>query len=311
MPDRRSYQEALRDLAAADDRIVVMTAENRASIRDLPAVLGPRFVDTGISEQSLVGAAAGLALRGRVPVVHALAAFLTMRAFEFIRTDVGLPDLPVKLFGGFPGILSTANGPTHQAVEDIALMRSIPNMGIFCPADEEDLVLGLPEVIGSPRPFYVRLHHADPAVAHRRGVAIGRAERVREGSAATLLVAGVLLRQALDAAVDLERRGWTAAVLNMRTVSPLDEEAVLQAARDCPLLVTVEDHLIPGGLYSAVCELLVRHGAGRPVLPIGLARKWFGPCILPDLLEREGFTGPRVAARIAGTLETEGVPRDA
>ncbi|MFZ2225467.1 MAG: transketolase C-terminal domain-containing protein [Candidatus Deferrimicrobium sp.] len=311
MPDRRGYREVLEGLARADDRIVVMTAENRASIRDLPAALGVRFVDTGISEQTLVGAAAGLALRGRIPVVHALAAFLTMRAFEFIRTDVGLPDLPVKLFGGFPGILSTANGPTHQAVEDIALMRAIPNMGIFCPADEEDLVLGLPEVLRSPRPFYVRLHHADPAVAHRRDIAIGRAERIREGAAATLLVAGVLLRQAIDAAADLERRGWTAAVLNMRTVRPLDEEAVLQAANDCPLLVTVEDHLVPGGLYSAVCELLIRRGAARTVLPIGLAGNGFTPCLLPGLLEREGFTGPRLADRIARTLEAKGVPHDA
>ena len=113
----RSYADCLGDLARRDERVVVMTAENRAAIRALPASLGPRFIDTGITEQTMVGMAAGLALRGRLPVVHALATFLTMRAFEFIRTDVGIPALPVKLVGYVPGILSEANGPTHQALE--------------------------------------------------------------------------------------------------------------------------------------------------------------------------------------------------
>src|SRR6202012_652928 len=98
----------------------------------------PRFIDVGIAEQTLVGAAAGLALRGRIPVAHALAAFLTMRAFEFIRTDVGIARLPVKLVGGAAGILSEANGPTHQAIEDVALMRTIPHMLVFCPADTSE-----------------------------------------------------------------------------------------------------------------------------------------------------------------------------
>src|SRR5262245_13462283 len=113
------YADALYDLARADERIVVMTAENRAPIRSLPSLLGERFIDTGITEQTMVGMAAGLALRGRIPVIHALAAFLTMRAFEFIRTDVGIANLPVKIVGTVPGVLSEANGPTHQALEDI------------------------------------------------------------------------------------------------------------------------------------------------------------------------------------------------
>src|SRR5207245_579692 len=140
----------------ADPRVVVMTAENRAAIRALPEKLGARFIDVGICEQTMVGAAAGLALRGRVPVVHALATFLTMRAFEFIRTDVGIGRLPVKLVGGVPGFLSDANGPTHQAIEDVALMRGIPGMEIVCPTDEEELAAALPEILQSPRPAYIR-----------------------------------------------------------------------------------------------------------------------------------------------------------
>src|SRR5271167_29004 len=135
-----SYEDALATLADNDRRIVVMTAENRAAIRGLPQRLGDRFIDVGICEQTMIGAAAGLALRGRVPICHALATFLVLRAYEFVRTDVGIGRLPVKLVGGVPGFLSDGNGPTHQAIEDIALMRGIPNMQILCPADEEELV---------------------------------------------------------------------------------------------------------------------------------------------------------------------------
>src|SRR5579864_5499571 len=115
-----TYEELLIQLAMEEERIVVMTAENRALVRNAPKALGARFIDTGITEQTMIGMAAGLALRGRIPIVHALAPFLTMRAFEFIRTDVGIARLPVKLVGAVPGFLSEANGPTHQAIEDVA-----------------------------------------------------------------------------------------------------------------------------------------------------------------------------------------------
>ena len=133
-----SYEELLTELALSDERFIVMTAENRALIRKLPQLLGSRFIDTGITEQTMIGAAAGLALRGRIPVVHALASFLSMRAFEFIRTDAGIPSLPIKLSAFIPGLLSDANGPTHQAIEDVSIMRGIPNMTVFAPADEDD-----------------------------------------------------------------------------------------------------------------------------------------------------------------------------
>src|SRR5215831_15080233 len=158
-----------------------MTAENRAAIRSLPDRLGSRFIDVGIAEMTLVGAAAGLALRGRRPIVHALATFLTLRAFEFIRTDVGIAGLPVKLVGGVPGFLSEANGPTHQAVEDVALMRTIPNLQVFCPADEHDLEMGLPAILDSRSPGYVRFYAAKPEVSHEAQFEIGKAEVLADG----------------------------------------------------------------------------------------------------------------------------------
>jgi transketolase len=161
-----TYESKLAEISSENPDVMVLTAENRAAIRNLPSVLGSRFVDVGIAEQTMVGMASGLALRGRIPVVHALATFLTMRAFEFIRTDVGIAGLPVKLVGGVPGFLSEANGPTHQALEDIALMRGIPSMRIFCPSDQTELVDGLKSVIASPDPCYVRYNAGSLPVEH-------------------------------------------------------------------------------------------------------------------------------------------------
>lgn len=302
------YERTLRELAAADPRLVVLTAENRAAIRGLPAVLGPRFVDVGICEQTMVGMAAGLALRGRIPVVHALATFLTLRAFEFIRTDVGIPGLPVKLVGGVPGLLSEANGPTHQAIDDVALMRSIPGMQVFCPADEAELCAGLPAAVSSPWPAYIRFNARAADIAHGPFV-WGRAERIGEGLDLGVLASGFLVSNAAAACAALREEGAGVRLLNMRTLVPVDEEAVVSAARACAALVTVEDHLLVGGLYQLVCEILVRRRLSVPVVPIGLDGRWFRPGRLPDVLEHEGLTAQALAGRLRVVMEQHGVRR--
>ena len=202
-----------------------MTAENRAAIRTLPERLGPRFIDVGIAEQTLVGMAAGLALRGRIPVIHALAAFLTQRAFEFIRIDVGIPGLPVKLVGSFPGFVSEANGPTHQAIEDVALMRGIPNMKVFCPADLDDLLIGLDTVLRDPAPYYIRYNAQSPVVTHTPDFAPGRAEVLAEGRDATFLAYGVLFSECHQAAERLRKNGLSVGLVNLRTLKPVDRES--------------------------------------------------------------------------------------
>ncbi len=293
-----SYQETLLGLAQADPRVVVLTAENRAAIRGLPALLGPRFIDVGIAEQTMIGMAAGLALRGRVPVVHALSCFLTMRAFEFIRTDVGIAGLPVKLIGAIPGFLSEANGPTHQALEDLALMRGIPGMQVFCPADEDELDRALPAVLASRGPVYVRAA-AVPAIAtHHTPFQPGRAETLLDGHDVTVCTLGFLVREAAQAAAVLGSQGLSVRLIDLRTLVPLDEEVLVRAARETRLLVTVEDHFLRGGLHTAVAELLVRRRLAVPTLPIALEDRWFRPAMLPDVLEVEGFTGRQLAARI-------------
>lgn len=300
----KNYEQTLLEMMAADERIIVMTAENRAAIRNLPKLAPERFIDTGITEQTMVGAAAGLALRGRVPVLHALATFLTLRAFEFVRTDVGIGNLPVKLVGGVPGFLSDGNGPTHQAIEDVSLMRGIPHMHVFCPADEQDMLLGLPHIINSPHPTYIRFNALKPVIDHDSEFEIGRAEQVSDGTDVAILVYGMLFAQAWEAKALLEAEGLSARLINVRMPKPIDEEAILRAARETNLLVTLEDHFLTGGLFSIVAETLLRHGETAEVLPFALEERWFRPALLNDVLRFEGFTGEQIAARILERVPT-------
>jgi transketolase len=297
----KSYQDTLLELAEADERIVVMTAENRAAIRQLPAKLGARFIDVGIAEQTMIGAAAGLALRGRIPVVHALSTFLTLRAFEFIRTDLGIAGLKALLVGGVPGFLSDGNGPTHQAIEDIALMRGIPGFHVFCPADGAELVAALPALVESRQPCYIRYFDGPATVAHAP-FEIGRAETLSEGDDVAILTIGFLLREALAAKELLEQRGRSVRLVNVRMVAPLDR-AMLREAAKARLLVTIEDHFRIGGLYSAVLEELARARLLPHLCPIALEQRWFKPGRLDGVLKAEGFTGPQLAERINRALE--------
>lgn len=297
-----NYETLLKELVNKDDRFIILTAENRAAIRNLPGQIGDKFIDTGITEQTMIGMAAGLALRGRIPVTHALASFLTMRAFEFIRTDVGIPGLPVKLVGGFSGLLSEANGPTHQAIEDISIMRGIPNVNIFAPADEEDMLIGLKEVLESKHPFYIRYNNLKSAMNHTSKFEIGKAEVINYGDDVAILTYGTLLRQSYEAMMILESNGINVRLLNMRTLKPVDEEAIINAALECSLVVTVEDHFIKGGLFSIAAEILLLNGIPASIMPIGF-ENWFKPALLQDVLKYEKLTGPDIAEKILSKYE--------
>jgi len=297
MNSQTTYEELLKEIAQKDERIVVMTAENRALIRNLPPVLGNRFIDTGITEQCMIGAAAGLALRGRKPIVHALASFLTMRAFEFIRTDIGISGLPVKLTSFVPGFLSDGNGPTHQAIEDVSLMRGIPGMQVFAPADNEDMLLMLPKIWENESPAYVRAN-TRAAIYKHAPFEPGKAEVISTGKDLTILVYGMLFEQALGAKKLLEKTGLQVGLANMRSLVPVDETFILETANSSSLIVTLEDHFLTGGLYSIVAEILLKHQVTARVLPIALENRWFKPGLLSEVLEYEGFTANKIADKI-------------
>lgn len=298
-----NYEQTLIERALADERIIVMTAENRAPVKSAPQALGSRFIDTGITEQCMIGAAAGLALRGRIVVAHALATFLTLRAFEFIRTDVGIANLPVKLVGFAAGFLSDGNGPTHQAIEDVSLLRGIPNMKVFCPADHSELVAGLPEILRDPSPWYVRYNTRSAVIERHEAFVIGKAEQLSDGTDVAILVYGMLVQEALEATNLLQSQGIGVRLVNLRTVKPIDEAAVLQAISATKLIVTVEDHFLSGGLYTILAEICLRNRLAPNVLPIAFDNRWFTPGRLGEVLEHEGFTGSQLADKILAKVK--------
>jgi transketolase len=289
-----TYEETLTEIAKNDERIVVMTAENRALIRNMPAILGPRFIDTGITEQTMIGAAAGLALRGRIPVVHALASFLTMRAFEFIRTDIGIAHLPVKLCGYIPGFLSDANGPTHQAIEDVSILRGIPGMEVYAPADEHDLVTMLAEIINPTSPAYIRINTRKSDYRHEKYVP-GKAEVISLGNDITLLTYGLLFENSLKAKSIVEEMGYSVGLVNLRSLKPIDGELILNIANETELIVTVEDHFITGGLYSILAELFLKNKITCNVFPMALRERWFKPGLLNEVIRFEEYTPEKIA----------------
>lgn len=297
-----TYEEILKDLVLNDERFIVMTAENRTDINNLPFILGDKFIDTGITEQTLIGSACGLALRGRVPIVHAFASFLTMRAFEFIRTDIGIANLPVKMIGISPGFLSGPLGPAHQAIEDISLMRGIPNINIFCPSDEEDLLIGIKQVLESHEPFYVRYINEKSEIKHNAEFEIGKAEILSEGDDFGILVYGYLLKQAFIAKEILEGKGYSVRLINLRTIKPIDEKIITETASKCKQLITIEDHFLTGGLYSILAEILLKNQVTAKVLPVCIQNKWFKPAFINELIEYEGFSGEKIAEKSENAL---------
>lgn len=293
----RTYEQILKERLEKDDRLVVLTAENRAVIRGLPAIAQGRFIDTGITEQTMIGVAAGLATQGRIPVCHALATFLTLRAFEFIRTDVGISGLPVKLVGGVPGFLSDGNGPTHQAIEDVSILRGIPPMRVFCPGDENDLLLGIEAVLDDPHPWYVRYNFRKTEINHKP-FEIGKSERLWEGTEISLLTYGTLLTETMQAAEILKSQGLSVRVENLRTLKPVDETALMAAMKETKLVVTIEDHFLTGGLFTILSEVAMKNRTTAEVLPLALDNTWFKPGRFNEVLEYEGFTGKQIAEKV-------------
>lgn len=297
-----TYEQLLQEKAINDPRYVVMTAENRALVRNLPSILGDRFIDTGITEQTMMGAAAGLALRGRKPIVHALAAFLTMRAFEFTRTSIGIPNLPVKMSSFIPGFLSDGNGPTHQAIEDIAIMRGIPGMDVFAPADEDDLVKMLPAIWETENPSYVRINTTANQYQHAH-FELGKAEIISEGKDVTILTYGFMFENSYQAMLSLEEAGFDVGLVNVRSLKPFDVDMLNSLIGNTQLLVTIEDHFLTGGLFSIVAEQLVAHHWSIPVKPMALDARWFRPARLRDVVEFEGFDVPNLVKRISTLIQ--------
>lgn len=263
---RKAFIDTLEGIAREDENVVLITPDMGFSVFERFAEKFPkRIFNVGIAEQNAVGLAAGLALCGKTVYVYSIAPFVTMRPFEQVRIDVCYQNLPVKLVGSGGGLTYGQLGPTHHSIEDMSLMRSLPNMCVLCPGDPIESELCTIESHRRPGPAYLRLGKGgrEPAVHQGKpeGFAAGKSIRLREGKDATLISTGNMLPDALATCALLEGKGVDCALLSMPCVKPLDADAVLSAAEAGPV-VTIEEHSIIGGLGSAVADVLAERGKG-------------------------------------------------
>lgn len=267
---RKTCVEMVHTLARRDERVVFIGSDLSPGLLDeMAAELPGRRYMEGVSEQHIIGMAAGMALDGLIPYVNTIATFITRRCYEQVAVDLCVHDLPVRLIANGGGMVYAPLGPTHQAIEDIAIMRALPNMTVVAPADATEMTRFMEVSLDWPHPIYIRMGKGgDPVITRAEdGFTIGRAYHLREASgdgAPVLLVGtGVATGRALKAAAILEAEGVPCHVLHMPTVKPLDTATLLDLARDARLVATVEEHTVIGGLGSAVADALIEGMDGR------------------------------------------------
>ena len=290
---REAYGTALAELGKLNDRIVALDADLSKSTKsaDFQKKFPNRFFNVGIAEQNMMGMAAGMASAGLIPFASTFAMFATGRAFEQIRNSIAYPKLNVKIVGSHSGITVGEDGATHQVLEDIALMRSIPNMVVLVPSDANEtaaIVKAAAEYVG---PVYIRTGRMAVEDVHPNGVdfKIGKGEVLAEGSDLAIIATGIGVKIALDAAEELRKININAEVINMSTIKPIDKELIVDTAKKCNKIITVEEHNIMGGLGSAVSEVICEE---YPVLvkKVGVNDR-FGQSGKPnDLLQEYGLT---------------------
>lgn len=296
-PTRRFYGEALVVAARRDPRIVCMSADLTLSTEtDLFRDTFPdRFVQAGIAEANMIGVAAGMARLGDVPFVHSFCVFATRRCYDQIAMQAAYPRLPVKIIGVIPG-LTTMLGVSHQAIDDIALMRALPNMTVIEPSSPEQVGAAVEAALGIHGPVYLRLKRADGT--ERAGTSqpleAGRMRMLREGGNALIVACGLMVAVAMEAAERLSLEGLSVGVAEMATIKPIDL-GLVEAARRVPIVVTAENHSIVGGLGSAVAELLLEAGAHPRFARIGVRDMFAEGGSTPYLLERYGLSSDEIA----------------
>ena len=258
---RESYGEALAALGDKYDNLYVLDADLAAATKTgiFKKKFPNRFFDCGIAEANMMGVAAGLAATGKIPFASTFAMFAAGRAFEIVRNSIGYPHLNVKIGATHAGISVGEDGATHQCNEDIALMRTIPGMTIINPADDVEAKAAVEAAILHNGPVYMRFGRLAAPVFNDPAdykFELGKGIKLRDGKDITIIATGLMVAEAIEAAKLLEAEGVSAAVINIHTIKPIDEDIIVEAAKATGLLLTVEEHSIIGGLGSAVCDVV-------------------------------------------------------
>ncbi len=295
LPTRNGFGDGLVEAGKAHDNVVVICADLTESTRAeaFKKAFPERFVQLGVSEQSLAAIAAGMALQGKIPFIASYACFSPGRNWEQIRTTACLQEMNVKIAGAHAGVSVGPDGATHQMVEDIAIMRVLPKMTVLVPCDAIETRKAIVAAVEHDGPVYIRFAREESPVftTGKTPFEIGKAEIYKEGTDVAILACGPLVYEALLAAKELAIKGVEARVINMVSVKPMDESTVIAAARECGAVVTVEEAQAAGGLGGGVCELLAKTFP-VPVERVGL-EDTFGQSGEPrELLEHYKLTAP-------------------
>lgn len=304
---REAYGKALAALANTNENVVVLDADLSKSTKtaDFKAVAPEKFFNMGIAEGNMMGVAAGLSTCGKVPFVSTFAMFAAGRAFEQIRNSICYPKLNVKVCATHAGLTVGEDGASHQAIEDISLMRSVPNMVVINPADDIETEAAIKAVAEMEGPCYVRLGRM--AVSRVNDEAnynfvIGKGITLAEGNDVAIIATGIMVEAALEAKEELAKEGINARVINIHTIKPIDEELIIKAAKETGVIVTAEEHSVIGGLGSAVAEV-VSENCPVPVLRVGV-KDTFGESGKPnELLEKYGLTSNDIVNKVKKALE--------
>jgi transketolase len=308
---RRTCLNMVYELAQRNDRVVFIGSDlSPGLIIDMQTQFPDRYFMEGIAEAHTIGMAAGLAMDGYIPYVNTIATFITRRCYEQVAVDLCMHDLPVRLIANGGGYVYAPLGPTHQATEDIAIMRALPNMAVVCPADADEMTRFMNSSLDWPHPIYIRMAKGgDPIVtAGQTGFEIGKGVLLRDaaGSDSVLLVStGVTTTRCLAAAEALAARGLAVRVLHLPTVKPLDQDMLTDLAAEAQLLVTVEEHSLIGGLGSAVSDCLIDRLEGRlpKIRKLGIpdifAKAYGGQ---DDLMHDVGIQSPHIVEMVEQTL---------
>lgn len=257
---RQSYGEILEQIGEENENIVVLDADLSTATKTsiFAKKFKNRFFDMGIAEQDMIGTAAGFATCGKIPFASTFAVFAAGRAYDQIRNSVCYPNLNVKICATHAGVTVGEDGATHQMLEDIAMMRTLPNLKVFSPSDDIETKFIIKEISKLNGPCYVRLSRlATPTIYdENEKFEIGKAKQIGKGQDATIFSTGVCVSEALKAKEELEKQGKYVRVVDIHTIKPIDKETIIRCAKETEKLITVEDHNIIGGLGSAICEVL-------------------------------------------------------
>ena len=274
---RQSFGEALLEIGRKNEDIVVLDADlSSATKTDIFAKQFPdRFINVGIAEQNLIGIAAGLSSYGKEPFVSTFAAFAAGRAYDQIRSSICYPELNVKICATHSGITVGEDGATHQMLEDLSLMRTIPNMLVMSPSDDVQTKWAIEEITKIQGPVYVRLARlATPVIYNeKQKFEIGKMVQLGDGTDGAVFATGVMVAEALKAQEELKAQGINIRVVDVHTIKPIDREMIVKCAKETKKIITIEDHSIIGGLGSSVCEVLSEEYPSK-VIRIGMKDKF-------------------------------------